>query len=290
MGKTRLSLELARQYQTAILSADSRQCYREMTIGTAKPAPEDLRTVRHYFINSHSVKDKVNAGVFEREGLHDLKQIFSTNKVAVICGGTGLYIKALLDGIDRMPDIPEEIQSLVRQLYEEEGLPGLQQRLQEKDPAFYRQAEHQNPHRLMRALEVYEATGTSILSFQKNKRSERPFRTLHIGLELPKERLRENIIFRTKAMLQAGLVSEVKNLYGLRTLKALQTVGYQEIFRYLDGEYTLAVAEEQIALHTRQYAKRQMTWFRKFGGLQWFPADKTEAVLSYINEEINNFA
>lgn len=281
---------LAAHYHTEILSADSRQCYQEMTIGTAKPDAEALKRIPHYFINSHSVTQEVNAGIYEQIGLQLLGQIFSKNDIAIICGGTGLYIKALLEGIDEMPAIPENIRQSIGNLYAVEGIEGLQQQLQLKDPDFFQQAEQKNPHRLMRALAVWEATGSSILSFRKNKKVRRPFNVIRIGLELPKESLLHNIKTRTAAMMQSGLVQEVSGLSGYRNLKALDTVGYKEIFTYLDGACTLPEAEKNIVLHTRQYAKRQMTWFKKDPAMQWFDPNQTEAIAQYIHRQINNFA
>lgn len=290
VGKTRLSLELAQHFQTEILSADSRQCYREMTIGTAKPSTGELKQIKHHFINSHSVTEEVNAGIFEKFGLDALEQIFHQHPVAIVCGGTGLYIKALLEGIDKMPEIPEKIRIQIRSLYDQEGLNGLQQALQIKDPQFYQQADQKNPHRLMRALEVYESTGRSILNFRKNIKVSRPFNIIRIGLELSKEHLLENIISRTREMMQSGLIDEVKGLLPYRNLKALQTVGYAEIIRFLEGQTTLKDVQNEIILHTRQYAKRQMTWFKKDPLMRWFQADDTNHVFHYIKEETVNFA
>lgn len=290
VGKTALSLELAQHFCTDILSADSRQCYREMTIGAAKPSAHMLKSVNHYFINSHAITERVNAGIFEKFGLNALKHIFQQHDKAILCGGTGLYIKALLEGIDTMPAIPDVTRNRVRHLYDSEGLEGLQRALQKKDPLFYQKAEQKNPHRLMRALEVYEATGLSITNYRKNLKVQRPFNIIRIGLELPKEKLLKNITSRTKEMMRSGLIDEVKGLLPYRDLKALQTVGYAEIFRYLDGKNTLADAENEIILHTRQYAKRQMTWFRKDPLIRWFPATEAKRIIHYIQGETANFA
>lgn len=290
VGKTSLSIKLAEHFHTSILSADSRQCYREMTIGTAKPSPSELKAITHFFINSHSVYDEVNAAMYEKLGLHYLQQIFSQNPIAIVCGGTGLYIQSLLEGIDDMPPIPDKIRTEVQHLYEAKGLEGLQKTLQEKDPLFYEQAEQKNPRRLMRALEVWEATGKSIVSFRKKEKVVRPFEVIRIGLELPRERLLENIAARTKEMIRSGLIEEAKNLLPLRHLKALQTVGYTEIFRYLDGDYDLIRAENEIILHTRQYAKRQMTWFKKDSQMHWFNADRMDEIMQYLCTKVGDRA
>jgi tRNA dimethylallyltransferase len=281
VGKTALSLQLARYFGTAIISADSRQCFRELNIGVAKPEPEELASVPHYFINSHSIHDEVNAAVFEQYALEAAAAIFRTQPVAVMVGGTGLYIRAFCEGIDNIPAIPAAIHNHIITRYKEQGLSWLQQQLQEKDPAFWQVAEQQNPQRLMRALEVLEATGQSILHFRKDRKQERPFNIIKIGLELPKEQLHQRIHHRVDVMMQQGLLEEVRSLLPFRHLNALQTVGYRELFDYLDGHVTLDKAVEQLKAHTRQYAKRQMTWFKRDTGLQWYHPEQVQQVLGY---------
>lgn len=270
VGKTALSLQLARHFNTAILSADSRQCYREMNIGVAKPSAEELALVKHYFINSHSIKDDVNAGTFEHYALQSVNEIFATNDIAVMVGGTGLYINAFCNGIDVMPDIPASIREEIIHQYQKHGLAWLQQQLQKDDPEFWQVAEQQNPQRLMRALEVIRATGLSILSFRKGLQQQRPFRIIKTALQLPREILNQRINQRVDQMMETGLLAEVESLLSYRELNALQTVGYRELFDYFDGSKSLSEAVEQIKINTRHYAKRQMTWFKKDKDITWF--------------------
>ncbi len=273
VGKTAFAIEVAKHFGTEIISADSRQCYREMTIGVARPSVEELAAVKHYFIASHSVTEELNAGSFENYALAAAEEIFKKNKVAVMVGGTGLYIKAFCDGIDPMPVVPPEVRHRVMAGYEKMGLIWLQKELQEKDPAFWKVAEQQNPQRLMRALEVLYATSQSIMDFRTEKKTERPFNTIKIGLELPREVLNDRINQRVDHMMSAGLLDEVKSLEQYRSHNALQTVGYREIFEHLDGKNELAQAVSNIKTNTRHYAKRQMTWFKKDLETKWMAPD-----------------
>ncbi|MDI9366355.1 MAG: tRNA (adenosine(37)-N6)-dimethylallyltransferase MiaA [Flavobacterium sp.] len=270
VGKTALSLQLAQHFNTAIISADSRQCFKEISIGTAKPSQKQLAQAKHYFINSHSLHHNVNAGVYEQYTLNVCDEIFAQNNVAIMVGGTGLYVKAFCEGIDIMPTVPTNIRANIINQYQANGLSWLQNELQTKDPIFWQTAEQQNPQRLMRALEVFETTGKSITNYRSNIAVERPFNIVKIGLEMPRELLVKNINLRVDAMMQAGLLDEVKNLQTLQHLNALQTVGYKELFAYLKGNCNLATAINQIKINTRQYAKRQMTWFKKDADIYWF--------------------
>jgi tRNA dimethylallyltransferase len=273
-GKTAIAIELARQFKTEIISADSRQCFRELNIGVARPSEEELRSVRHHFIASHSIHDKIGAGTFEQYALQKINDLFLSHEVVIMTGGTGLYIKAFAEGMDEIPHVPDEIRKAIISEYGERGIGWLQKEIQQKDPAFYKQGEIQNPQRLMRALEVAEATGRSILEFRKGKKEKRDFTIIKIGLELSKEELHRNINVRVDKMIEAGLIEEVKNLLPYKNLNALQTVGYSEIFNYLDGKILLKEAVELIKKNTRQYAKRQMTWFKKDKEIKWYsPAD-----------------
>lgn len=286
MGKTALSLEVAQEFETAIVSADSRQCFRELNIGVAKPTLGELRLVPHFFIDSHSIQDTVNAATFESYALQAVGQIFAKHPVGVMVGGTGLYIKAFCHGLDEMPAVPDSIRAAVRTGFERDGLAWLQQQLLEKDPVYLEAGERQNPQRLMRALEMVEATGKSIRSFQTRPVVERPFRIVKIGLDLPRELLYDRINRRVDEMMIEGLLEEVRQLLPFRHLNALQTVGYSEFFDYLDGKCTLAEAVELVKQNTRRYAKRQLTWFRKDEELRWFsPTDKKQ-ILAYIESEL----
>jgi tRNA dimethylallyltransferase len=272
VGKTAFAVEVAKHFGTDIISADSRQCYRELKIGVARPSDEELAAVKHYFIASHSIKDDLNAGSFERYALDAAEEIFSKNRVAVMVGGTGLYIKAFCEGIDPIPVVPDAIRQDVIEGYQAKGLVWLQKELEQKDPAFWEVAEKQNPQRLMRALEVLYSTGSSIMVYRTQKKTERPFRIVNAGLELPKEILHQRIHTRVDQMIGAGLVEEVKSLLPFRSHNALQTVGYREIFEYLDGGCSLEQTVTDIKTNTRQYAKRQMTWFTKDKDIHWLDA------------------
>jgi len=243
-----------------------------LNIGVAKPDAAELEAVPHYFINSHSVHEEVNAAVFEQYALQCAETIFQQNNIAVMVGGTGLYIKAFCEGMDAMPVVPAAVRDSIIQQYHINGLSWLQKEVQTKDPLFWETAEQQNPQRLMRALEIVTATGSSITSFKQNKKAVRPFHIIKIGLELPREQLNNNINKRVDRMMQQGLQEEVQSLMPLQQLNALQTVGYSELFDYYNNKTTLAKAVEQIKTNTRQYAKRQMTWFRKDEAVKWYDA------------------
>ncbi|PUZ22563.1 tRNA dimethylallyltransferase [Chitinophaga costaii] len=286
-GKTSLAIRLARHFGTRIISADSRQCYREITIGTAKPTPAQLAAVPHYFINSHSIREQVSAGIYERLSLGYAAAIFASHPVAIICGGTGLYLRAFAEGIDEMPAIPPPVREAVRQAYAQHGLPWLQAQLQQRDPAFYATAETGNPHRLLRALEVLEATGHSISSFRTSSPHPRDFRIIKIGVTLPKPELHANIHQRVDEMMAEGLVEEVRSVLPYRSHNALQTVGYQELFQYLDGTLSLPEAVDQIKTHTRQYAKRQLTWFARDQDYHWFNPQEEEKIIAFITQELD---
>ena len=273
VGKTAVAIDIARHFATDIISADSRQCFKEMSIGVAKPSPEELQLVHHYFINSHSINDEVNAVVFEQYALQAVQEIFKQHDIAVITGGTGLYIKAFCEGLDDMPPVSPMIRQQITQQYEQQGIAWLQQQVQQQDPLYYSTGEIQNPQRLIRALEVKQATGESIRTYQQGRKVTRPFNVIKYGIELPKPELHARINARVDIMINQGLVKEVENLLPYKQVNALQTVGYTEIFEYLEGTISLPLAIEKIKTNTRQYAKRQMTWFKKDASIQWFSAE-----------------
>ncbi len=284
VGKTAVAIQVARYFNTEIISADSRQCFRELNIGVARPSEEELQQVKHHFIASHSIVQEVTAASFEEYALQKVHGLFQQHDVVVMVGGTGLYIKAFCEGLDKIPAIdPAARQNITRQ-YEEKGMEWLQQQVKERDPDFYANGEIQNPQRMMRALEVIEATGQSILSFRSGKKAKRDFTIKKIGLELPKEELHRNIYARVDKMMEAGLLEEVRSLVPYKHLNALQTVGYAELFEYLDGKITLEQAVEQIKINTRQYAKRQMTWFRKNKEMNWFSPSQVQAVITFAGQ------
>jgi len=273
VGKTALAIALAKHFSTRIISADSRQCFKELNIGVAKPSPEELQSVPHYFINSHSIHETVNAAVFEKYALGKTQEIFADRDIAVMVGGTGFYIKAFCNGLDTVPLISTSIREKIIAGYKAEGLEWLQQEVQKNDPAYFSGGEIQNPHRLMRALEVILSTGKSILQFQTQKKAVRDFTIIKIGLELPKEELYQRIKNRVDTMMEDGLIEEVKAVQPYQHLNALQTVGYKELFDHLAGKTTLTRAIEAIKINTRHYAKRQMTWFKKDGEVRWCEPD-----------------
>lgn len=274
VGKTSVAIDIAQNFNTEIISADSRQCYKELNIGVAKPSPEQLQKIPHWFIDSHTIHEDVNAKVFEDYALGKIHEIFKQKDVAIIVGGTGLYIKALCEGLDEIPLIDSEIRNTIVTNYTNGGLEWLSNEIKNVDPLFYSKGEIKNPQRMIRALEVKLSTGRSITEFQSQKKRERDFKIIKIGLELPKEQLHQNINSRVEAMMSDGLLEEVKDLFSCKDLNALQTVGYKELFDHLTGETTLEEAVEKIKLNTRHYAKRQMTWFKKDKEIQWFnPSD-----------------
>jgi tRNA dimethylallyltransferase len=269
-GKTLYSLSLAKKYSTSIVSADSRQCYRELNIGVAKPLPEELSAVRHYFINTHSIDDRVDTVVFEEEALRGASETLINSDHLIVTGGTGLYVKVFCEGIDEIPVADAATRMELMQLWKAEGVEGLQRMLSGVDPEFLQQTnEKNNRARLMRALEVKLASGRSILSFRQGTTRQRPFRIRKIGLNWPREVLYNRINKRVDQMMADGLLEEAKALYPHRHRKALQTVGYQELFDHFDGRYSLDEAVDKIRQHTRNYAKRQLTWFRKDPDIQW---------------------
>lgn len=284
VGKTAVAIQLARYFNTEIISADSRQCFKELNIGVARPSTEELREVKHHFIASHSIHETVTAAGFEQFALQKVQELFLQHDVVIMVGGTGLYIKAFCEGLDVMPEIDPAIRQSIITAYEEKGINWLQEQLKVKDPAFAAAGEMQNPQRMMRALEVKESTGQSILSFRKGEKAQRDFNIIKIGLELPKEELHRNIHSRVDQMIQVGLVEEVKQLLPYKQLNALQTVGYIELFDYLDGKWTLEEAVERIKINTRQYAKRQLTWFKKDKEIKWFAPVDADEMKKWLDE------
>lgn len=284
VGKTAYAIALAKYFNTQIISADSRQCFKELNIAVAKPSAEELNIVPHHFINSHSVHDEVNAAVFENYALQQLNKIFLTDDVAIMVGGTGLYIKAFCEGIDEIPDIDIELRNKIIAGYQNNGLAWLQQQVEKDDPLYFSEGETQNPQRLMRALEVKLSTGKSIVQYQTKEKKQRDFNIVKIALELPREQLYARINQRVDVMLTDGLVEEAKQLLSLRNLNALQTVGYRELFDYFDGTTTLDRAVELIKQNTRHYAKRQLTWFKKDAEWKWIsPQYPHQALMADIS-------
>ncbi len=263
-GKTAYAISLALKYNTAIISADSRQCFRELNIGVAKPSLVELQEVKHYFINSLSINEEVNASVFEKYALQSIHEIFKENNTAVMAGGTGLYIKAFCEGLDDIPAIPVNIQNEVRINYDLHGIGWLEEQLRLHDAHFTEKGEMRNPQRMMRALEVVTHTGRSIIDFHSQPKVQRPFIIEHHYIDVPRDILYDHINKRTDKMIAEGLIDEARNLFPHRHLNALQTVGYKELFNYFDGKISMEQAIENIKKNTRHFAKRQITWFKKF--------------------------
>jgi tRNA dimethylallyltransferase len=287
VGKTDLAIGLAQHLQTSIVSADSRQCYKELSIGVAAPSPEQLALVPHAFIHSHSVMDTLTAVDFEQYALLSLTQIFQTADSAVVVGGTGLYLKALVEGLDAIPPVPTIVRQEIIESYEQLGISWLQETLQKEDPLFAATNDLLNPQRMMRALEVKRSSGTSILSFQTHQKAQRPFEVIWVGLELPRTVLNERIDERVDQMMREGLLDEVRSCLTYQHMNALQTVGYTELFDYLQQKYSLEEAIASIKTHTRQYAKRQMIWFKKNPAIHWF-APQMDVVKAFIDNELAN--
>lgn len=284
IGKTAFSIELARCLGTEILSADSRQFYREMRIGTAYPEEKELLAVKHHFIGNLSISDEYNVSRYEREAMALLEKLFRRHEHVVLTGGSGLYLDALCKGIDDLPDYDPVLRASLKQELGEKGLEALAMRLRELDPEYYEVVDRHNPNRLLRALEVCIQTGKPYSGLRKNIAKERFFRQVWIGLNTDREILFERIGRRVDDMMEKGLLEEVRSLQPYRENNALNTVGYKELFAYLDGEMGLEEAVEKIKTNTRRYAKRQLTWFRREPGMNWFKPDDLEGVLRYLKE------
>ena len=272
-GKTAMAVRLADRFRSEIVSADSRQVFKEMPIGTAQPSNEELRLVKHHLIGHRSVREEYNAEIFSKEADAVLGQLFLTKNIAILCGGSGLYINALLHGLDSIPEVSDEVRGTIDREFQKNGLEWLQQQVLKMDPIWYNRTDSSNPRRLLRALEVYRQTGKPLSSFQLGKTKELPYSVLKIGLNRTRENLYRTIDERTDFMISAGLEEEVKSLLDFRMQKALQTVGYQEFFEFFDGKCSRQEAIEKIKQHTRNYAKRQLTWFRSDSSLEWFNFD-----------------
>ena len=275
-GKTGLAVKLAQYLNTEIISADSRQCFKELNIGVAKPSIAELTLTRHHFISSHSIHNEVNTKVFEEYALSKTAAVFTRSPYVIMAGGTGLYVKAFCDGIDKVPDIPPAIRDSISSQYQQYGIDWLVQQVQKADAEYWSTNPVVNPQRLSRALEVKLHTGRSILHFHQALKSERPFNIIKIGINLPKPDLHSNIDNRVDQMMKDGLLNEAENLNNFRNLNALQTVGYKELFEYFDDAIIYDEAVSNIKLHTRQYAKRQLTWFRKDPNINWISSSESE--------------
>ena len=285
VGKTNLCVRLATRLQTDIVSADSRQLYRELHIGTAKPSPTEMAGVTHHFIDSYSIHDPVNAGRYERECLTVLESLFQHKDVVILSGGTGLYINAVCAGLDDLPPTDPAVRQHLLDRLNQEGLAPLQAELRRLDPVYAQTADLQNPIRVTRALEVCLASGEPYSSFRRAQPVARPFRSVLIALDRPRDELYARIDARMDAMLMAGLVDEVRSLIPYRHLSALQTVGYQEVFPYLSGDYDYDEMVRLLKRNSRRYAKRQLTWFRNQANYHWFGPDDEEGIFKEMTND-----
>ena len=287
VGKTELSLSIAEHFQTCILSADSRQLYQELKIGTAAPTPSQLVRVPHHFVGTLGLTDYYSAAQYEADVLEKLEELFQHNDTVVLTGGSMMYVDAVCKGIDDIPTVDKETRELMLQRYEEEGLETLCAELKILDPEYYQIVDLKNPKRVIHALEICYMTGKTYTSFRTQKHKERPFRIIQIGLTREREELYDRINRRVDEMMQEGLLEEAKSVYPFKHLNSLNTVGYKEIFNYLDGEWSLDFAIEKIKQNSRIYSRKQMTWFKRNPNIQWFHPEQKEEIMNYINDQLS---
>ena len=285
-GKTATAIKVAKAFDTVIISADSRQFYKELSIGTAAPTEEELSEVKHYFVHNLSIEQSYDVADYEQDVLYLLNELFKQHDVVVMTGGSGLFIDAVCNGLDLIPDISFETRNKVNEIYEKGGLVALQIEVEKADPEYYKIVDRQNPRRLQRALEVFLQTGKPYSTFRRNKRIDRDFNIIKTALLWDRDELINRINKRVDCMMNLGLLDEVKSVYDKRHLNGLNTVGYKELFEYLDDKTTLEQAVEQIKINTRQYAKRQMTWLRKNTEYHWFSIDEYDKMLNFIKEQL----
>ena len=282
VGKTALAVNLAKHFNCDVLSSDSRQFYKEMAIGTAKPTIEEMDGVKHHFVDSLSITREYTVADFEVDALNKLEEIFKTNPIQVVAGGSGLFVRTLLEGIDYFPDVDPQIRVNLAKDLEEKGIENLKERVQKLDPVYFEEVDQENPQRLLRALEICIGTGKTFSSFRIKKDNKRDFKVLKIGLETDRQLLYDRINRRVDLMLNAGLVDEVKALHSQRGLVALKTVGFTEIFDHLEGNQSLDRAIELIKRNSRRYAKRQLTWFKKDKEVVWFERNSQEKIIRHL--------
>ncbi len=289
IGKTTWAIELARNYGTEILSTDSRQFYKEMTIGTAVPSLAELAAVPHHFIQHRSIDDPWSVGDFERAALRLLEDLFQRHNIVIAVGGSGLYLKALAEGLDEFPEVAPIVRQILNEELGDKGITHLQELLKKADPEYYQQIDLQNPHRLIRALEVFRASGRPYSSYLGKGRKKRQFNVLYIGIGAEREEVYRRIDRRVEMMMEAGLLNEASRLLQFKELTALQTVGYQELFKYFEGVWDLNEAVAEIKKNTRRFAKRQLTWLRKIDDILWINhKDAFEGVIDKIEKKLKN--
>ena len=286
VGKTELSLELAERYHTSIVSADSRQIYADLQIGTASPTPEQLSRAKHYFIGNLKLSDYFSAAQYEEEAMKLLSSLFKDHDVVILTGGSMMYVDVICKGIDLIPTIEPETREMMQQKYQQQGLESLCEELKLLDPEYYQVVDRKNPKRIVHALEICYQTGKTYTSFRTHPKKDRPFRMIKIGLNRPREELYNRINLRVDQMIKDGLVEEALRVYPHRELNSLNTVGYKEMFNYLDGLWTLDYAIEKIKVNTRTYARKQLTWFKHDDEIQWFHPDDKAKVIQYIDQQL----
>lgn len=286
IGKTSMAIELAQHFKTEIISSDSRQFYKEMSIGTAVPSPQELESIPHHFIQHKSITQDYTVGNFEREAIAFISDYFQHHSSLVMVGGSGLYEKAVTQGLDQFPNVPKSYREDLIQELEKTGLKPLQQELEQKDPAYSLEVDKQNAHRVIRALEVIRFSGNTFSSYRSKNNKPRDFNVIKIGLNTEREIIYQRINRRVDEMMANGLLAEVENLYPHRNLNALQTVGYRELFAYLEGSLSLEEAIAEIKKNTRRYAKRQLTWYRKDNAVKWFRPDQVNDIMLYLDGKL----
>lgn len=290
IGKTELSLSVAEAYHTSIISADSRQLYADLKIGTAAPTPEQLARVPHYFVGTLKLTDYYSAAQYEAEVMKQLEQLFRTNPVAVLTGGSMMYVDAVCKGIDDIPTVDKETRELMLQRYEEEGLEQLCAELKLLDPEYYHIVDLKNPKRVIHALEICYMTGKTYTSFRTRTCKERPFHIIKIGLKRDREELYERINRRVDQMMEEGLLEEARSVYPYRQLNSLNTVGYKELFNYLDGQWELPFAIEKIKQNSRIYSRKQVTWFKRDEEITWFHPDRKEEIMKFVSNRLQTLS
>lgn len=289
VGKTDLCVKIAQHFNTEIISADSRQFYKELAIGTAKPTIEEMQNIKHHFIDSHSITKNYNVDKFEKDALAVLEELFKKHQIVILTGGSGLYIDILCNGFDKeIPTSSQEIREKINGLYQKYGIEILQEKLKQLDPTFYKEVDLNNYNRLERAIEVCLLTGKKYSDIRKGNKQVRPFNILKVGLNRDREELFDRINLRVDLMLKAGLEEEVKRVVNYKSNNALKTVGYSEMFEYMDGNLSLTEAAEKIKVNSRRYAKRQIAWFKKSNDYKWFHPSEIESIKSYINSTITS--
>ncbi|MBZ9630262.1 tRNA (adenosine(37)-N6)-dimethylallyltransferase MiaA [Salegentibacter sp. LM13S] len=290
IGKTSLAIKLAKKFNTEIISADSRQFYKEMSIGTAVPSAEELQVAKHHFIQHISIEDSYNVGDFETEAIQKLEELFQNNNFAIMVGGSGLYTKSILHGLDYFPEVPSETRQDLNKKFEKEGIAPLQEQLKKLDPEYYKIADVENPQRVIRALEVAIVSEKPYSSYLNQPKKQRNFIPVNIGLDADREIIYERINRRVDLMMKEGLLEEAENLFSKRQLNALNTVGYKELFRFLEGKDSLETAVSEIKKNTRRFAKRQLTWFRKDTDIHWFNFKTTgKEIQQFIETKIKDY-